>query len=377
MVTLNAKKILTLPDGLHSDGGGLYFRRRGDSALWIFRYQHGGKRRTVSIGVFPTVTLAQARDKAIDMARALQKGESPRTALPAPVAARTLGEAAEDFITHTAPSWKSKTEEKHTRNQLRDHFGKFYSTPLGHITQEDIIAVLRPVWKQSSVAEKLLSRIRRVFLREQALKHIQRQPIEWSAIRLIMPTAKKTVTHHPAFHWKEAPAAWQALAPHKGSAAACLRLIILCATRSGETRGAEWREFDLEKGLWTIPKDRTKTSKPLVVPLSRQAVNLIRSIPHLDPVHVFASRIAGKHISDMSVLKVQRYLHAKNDVHGWRSCFRDWGSENQHDPVLMEMQLNHNVGSGVERAYARANLAELRRPILQSWADFVTGEVTP
>lgn len=156
-------------------------------------------------------------------------------------------------------------------------------------------------------------------------------------------------------------------------AALALRLVVLTATRSGEVRKAEWPEFNLVTPIWTIPGKRTKTGKPLEVPLSSAALALLASIPRIHPVLVFPGR-TGKPISDMGVIKEMRLLHKAWTVHGWRSSFRDWGSHARHDRDLLEISLGHAVGSQVERAYARSHLLELRRPIMEAWADHLCAD---
>lgn len=356
-----------------SKGDGLYLRRRGSSASWVFRYQAGGKRQDIYLGIEEAFTLREAKAIVRDMHRAIARGESPRSVLNKSPVARTLAEAIDGFVEAAASGWRSKTERKHTENQLRHHLGHLLKHPVGHVHRDDLISVLEAVAQSPSVYRRLLYRVRSVFLREQALKHIDRQPIEWSGLRYIIRPAAVPVTHHPAVPWRTAPAFWQRLEPRMTPAAVCLKLLILTAVRSGEARGAAWPEFDLERALWTIPEPRTKTGKALVVPLPQQAVELLRVMPlaNCGPL-IFPGR-TGKPLTDMGVLKEQRRLEPVANVHGWRSSFRDWGSETERDPVLLELSLGHAVGGAVERAYARSNLVELRRPVIQAWADHVTG----
>lgn len=357
---------------MQAKGDGLYIRRRGRSASWVFRFQTNGRRQDVYLGVETAFTLREAKEVVREMHRAIARGENPKSVLNRSSAPRTVAEAIDDFVEASAPSWRSKTERKHTENQLRSHLKDLLKRPVAQVRREDILPILEAAAPSPSVYRRLLYRIRAVFLREHALKHIDRQPVEWAALRYIIRPAVKTVKHHPSVSWRIAPAVWQKLAVRISPAANCLKLLILTGVRSGEARGAAWQEFDLERALWTIPEPRTKTGKELVIPLSRQAMNLLEIIPRNRSTLLFPGR-TGNPLTDMGLLKEQRLLDKVANVHGWRSSFRDWGSENERDPVLLELSLGHAVGGAVERAYARSNLVELRRPLMQAWADHVTG----
>ena len=357
---------------MQSKGDGLYIRRRGNSASWVFRYQAGGKRQDIYIGIEEAFTLREAKDVVRDMHRAIARGDSPRTVLNRSSAPRTLAVAIDAFVAAAAPGWRSKSEKGHTENQLRNHLKDLLTRPVGQISRDDLLTILEAVAGSPSVYRRLLYRVRAVFQREHALKHIDRQPIEWAGLRYIIRPKAAEVKHHPAVPWRDAPAVWQRLEPRMTTAAVCLKLLILTAVRSGEARGAAWAEFDLDRALWTIPEPRTKTGKTLVVPLANQVVQLLQRMPRVKGPLLFPGR-TGKPLSDMGLLKEQRLLDKVANVHGWRSSFRDWGSENEKDPVLLELALGHAVGGAVERAYARSNLVELRRPLMQTWADHVAG----
>jgi integrase len=357
---------------MQAKGDGLYIRRRGSSASWVFRFQAAGRRQDIYLGVETAFTHREAKEVVREMHRAIARGENPKAVLNRNTAPRTVAEAIDGFVEAAAPGWRSKTERKHTENQLRSRLKDLLKRPIAQVGRDDILPILEAAAPSPSVYRRLLYRTRAVFLREHALKHIDRQPVEWDALRYIIRPAVKAVKHHPAVSWRNAPVVWRNLAHRITPAANCLKLLILTGVRSGEARGAYWQEFDLERAIWTIPEPRTKTGKELVVPLSRQVMNMLEIIPRARSVLLFPGR-TGKPLTDMGLLKEQRLLDKVANVHGWRSSFRDWGSENEKDPVLLELSLGHAVGGAVERAYARSNLVELRRPLMQSWADHITG----
>ena len=357
---------------MQAKGDGLYIRRRGSSASWVFRFQVNGRRQDIYLGVQTAFTLREAKEVVREMHRAVARGENPKGVLNRNTTPRTVAEAIDGFVEAAAQGWRSKTERKHTENQLRSRLKDLLKRPVAQIGRDDLLPILEAAAPSPSVYRRLLYRIKSVFLREHALKHIDRQPLEWDALRYIIRPAIRVVKHHPAVSWRKATVVWGQLAPRVTPAANCLKLLILTAVRSGEARGASWQEFDMERALWTIPELRTKTEKALVIPLSRQATSLLEAVPRTGSALLFPGR-TGKPLTDMGLLKEQRLLDKVANVHGWRSSFRDWGSENEKDPVLLELSLGHAVGGAVERAYARSNLVELRRPLMQSWADYLTG----
>lgn len=373
-------KVVTKPgdESLEAKGDGLYLRTRGGAETWLFRFQQLGRRQTVHIGSRDQFTLREARDIVADMRRAMARGDSPKAALARPTAPRTFGEAIEDYIVSAAPAWRGKNEEIHTRNQLTHHWAPLLRTPVQAIRKEQLVPILRAAAPSPSVYEKLLSRTRAVFRREGALDHIKQQPLDWEGLKFVVRPANVPVQHHAAVPWRDAPKVYARLAQRWTMAACCLRLLILTGLRSGEARGALWQEFsglDTPDPRWLISKERMKMARPHLIPLPTQAVELLRTMPRAEGSPLLFPGRTGKPLTDMGLLKEQRLLDPVATVHGWRSAFRDWGGENNHDPVLLEMSLAHLVGSAVERAYARSNLVELRRPVMQAWADFVTSEV--
>jgi len=156
-----------------------------------------------------------------------------------------------------------------------------------------------------------------------------------------------------------------------GVGASALEFLILTATRSGEVRGAQWSEFDLAAGLWTIPAERMKMKKPHRVPLSSRAVELVKAQPkRSDSEYVFAA-LRGGMLSDMTLNAVVRRLEAPAVPHGFRSTFRDWAAEHTNYPRdVAEMALAHAIGDKVEAAYRRGDLFQKRARMMADWAAF-------
>lgn len=355
-------------------GDGLRLRRRGATATWILRIQTGGHRRDITIGTSKVFTLKEARAAVARVRAAVARGEDPRTVLNRQPGQRTLGQAVEEYISTSRGRWRSALEEKQTRSQLTTLFKSLLMRPVSSIKRDDLLPVLTKAADKPPSYSKLLYRTRGVFTREFALGHIPAQPIPWEGLAHIITPKRKAVVHHPAMPWKDADFAWRLLIDRWTPAACALKLLILTATRSAEARGARWSEFDLKGAIWTIPPERTKTGKEHEVPLSKQAVALLKVMPRAPSDLLFPGAGKAECLSDMGLLKEQHLIPGDYTVHGWRSTFRDWGGENGQDIMLLELSLGHTVGSKVERAYARSTLRERRRPLMQAWADFVTGE---
>ena len=161
------------------------------------------------------------------------------------------------------------------------------------------------------------------------------------------------------------------LRQREGIAARALEFAIYCAARSGEVRGATWDEIDLENRIWVIPAERMKAGSEHRVPLSRQALDLLKNKPKLvDCPYIFPSSKSGM-LSDMALLAVMRRMEVDAVPHGFRSTFRDWAGETTNYPRdIAEQALAHTLTNKVEAAYRRGDALEKRRQMMQDWADF-------
>jgi integrase len=156
-----------------------------------------------------------------------------------------------------------------------------------------------------------------------------------------------------------------------GTAARALEFVIYTAARSGEVRGAKWSEIDLKAGRWSIPGERMKAGRAHVVPLSRQAVALLKSLPRIEDNELLFPAPRGGALSDMALTAVMRRMEVDAVPHGMRSSFRTWAQDHTTYPrELAEIALSHTVGDAVERAYARSDMLERRREVMQAWADY-------
>jgi integrase len=202
------------------------------------------------------------------------------------------------------------------------------------------------------------------------------------AIDGALPPMPKLTAHMRALPFEEVGAALEVVDASQASMAAklCLRFTVLTAARSGETRGARWSEIEVDKALWTVPGERMKGGREHRVPLSGAALAVLAEAGKLrdgsDLVFPSPTR-PGQALSDMTLTKILRStgLADRATVHGFRSSFRDWADEcTGASEAAMELSLAHRGGSSVKKAYARSDLLDLRRPLMDAWAEYVTGD---
>lgn len=387
---LTAREVqrLAREDGLHRVGPGLYLRVRGRSALWTFRYTQAGKTREPSLGPLETLSLADALAKAAELRARAKRGEviDPRPApTPAGVkAAGTFQGVAEQFIDTMRPGWKNSKHADQWTNTLTTYaYPKLGSKPVGEISTRDVLEVLSPIWKDKhETATRVRGRIEAVLSAAKArgLRSGENPALWRGNLDQLLPKIPKRrrVRHHAALPWQEAPAFMAELRARESMSAFALQFTILTATRTGESIGAMWPEFKLDDDLWTIPAERMKSGLEHRVPLSRQAKQLLRRLPHMEGSEVV---FWGSHkpcLSNMAMLELLRGMRPGFTVHGFRSTFRDWAAETTSHPAeVVEMALAHTIPNEAEAAYRRGDLLAKRAELMQEWAAYLDSATPP
>lgn len=351
-----------------------------------------GKRRELGIGSADLVSLADAREKATELRKIARAGGDPdadrkAAAKAAAEAARrnliTFGKAAEALHATLLPNWKNKKHADTWISGMKLHaFPKLADKPIETITREDILRVLKPIWtNQAETGRRLRQRLRAVLQWAKDEGHfIGDNPVD--LIGSGLSEVKKEENHLAAMPWRDVPAFWPQLVDRESVSSACLRFLILTAARSGEARGATWGEIDFDGAAWNIPGKRMKRDKPHRVPLSAEALAILEGMKGLDPVLCFPSPNRGKEgvrpLSDMAFKLLFNRMGASGfTTHGFRSAFRDWCSESaKADPELAEAALSHATGNSVVRAYARSDLFDRRRDLMEAWSRFATGQAS-
>ena len=376
--------------GHHAIGGvtGLYLYVKSSTVRsWVLRLTVGNKRRHIGLGGYPSVTLAQAREQARNFRLDVQKGVDPilqRRAINSQLRAQqstaiAFEKAAQGYMDTHGDSWRNL---KH-RAQWTSTLSTYVYPVIGKMLVADIevahvLSVLNPIWKtKNETANRVRGRIESIL--NWALARGYRageNPAKWKGLLdnlLPAPSKVSTVTHHKAMPIDEVPDFISRLRMQLGNGAMALDFAILCASRSGEVRGAEWNEFDLENRVWTIPKERMKAGKEHRVPLSPGAMEILMVLhkPKISGI-VFRAPKGGM-MSDMTLTAVMRRMKVDAVPHGFRSTFRDWIWERtDHSRDLAEQALAHTLENKVEAAYRRGDALERRRQLMEDWGTFVS-----
>jgi integrase len=318
--------------------------------------------------------LAEARQRATHHRRLLADGIDPLMARRAAqaVTPRTWGEAVEDFITSHAPGWKTDAQAAQWRQSLTDH-GPDKAAPLATITTAEVVRLLRKIWTtRTETATRVRGRIERIWDAERVAGTVTGDnPARWRGHLdklLERPSKVENDTHQRAKPYAQVPAFMARLAERDSRSRRALRFTILTAARTGEVTGAAWSEFDLPAKLWTIPPERMKAGREHVVPLSDAALAILAGLPRKEPPF---------RLSENAMLYLVQKPSPKGyglpfTVHGFRSSFRDWGSEETDFPRdVLEMALAHTIADKTEAAYRRGALLAKRRELMQAWADYL------
>jgi integrase len=385
---LTARTVATVGDGWHSDGANLYLRVDGVRRRWIVKITRDGVKREYGCGSVDTTSLALARRKRDQILAQLADGLDPKQertkARRALVRAKTFREVAEAVIAKNASRWRTSAEGRRSSETewskalLRD-CRSIAGKPIDAITTQDVVKVLSPFWNegQHTSAKRLLSRIANVF--DYATAHGWRtgdNPASWNIVKHIAPPSPNGgKKHHAAIGWQDMPDFVRRLRATDGMSPLCLEMLILTASRSGEVRGMRRSEIDWEAKIWTVPPERMKGGNEHVVPLSRQALDLLQRMETIRTKSglVFEGIYKGKPLDATSLLKLVRRLSPGATVHGARSSFRDFCGTHGVERELAERSLAHRFGNEVEAAYARSTLVERRRVVMQQWAEFLDG----
>ena len=380
---LSATKVKALCNpGRYTDAEGLHlFIGKTGKKSWVQRITIDGKRRDIGLGGFPAVSLAQARKRSADIRTAVAEGRDPladkrRPGMP------TLKEAAYTVHKENKPRWRN---EKHAAAWIqtleRYAFPMIGNKPVDRIERADVLTVLNPIWStRPETARRVRQRLRTIFHWAMAYGFIEINPAG-EVINGALPSMPKVKAHFRAMPYEEVRSALETVESSQASRAAklCLRFLIFTAARSGEARGASWDEINLNDQVWRIPSERMKAGMEHRVPLSKQALEVLIEATVLrdESGLVFPSSMKRRStLSDMTLTKVLRSLGLadRTTVHGFRSSFKNWTLEQTDTPwAVSEAALAHTLGNSTEQAYARSDLFERRRDLMQKWADYVTG----
>lgn len=384
---------------------------------WVLRVLVGAKRRDIGLGGYPTVTLAQAREKAREARDMITRGIDPveerKAAKARLVLAQHRGMLFKEAVDKALAAKLDAFKNTKHRDQWLSTLDAYAMPHLGALPVQEIdtAAVLRvlsqevrdkngnlegTLWQaRTETASRLRGRIEAVLSWATVAGHRKGDnPARWAGnLKELLPAPSKIAVegNHPALCLDDAAAWFADLRTREGFGARALEFAALTAARSGEVRGARWEEIDMERGLWTVPAVRMKMKREHRVPLSPSAVALLAALPRLADTDLIFPAARGGMLSDMTLSATMRRVHEAAIAegrrgyfdrvnkrpavpHGLRSTFRDWVAEQTNFPGEMaEVALAHRISSAVEAAYRRGDQIEKRRAMMSAWTNFLLG----
>jgi integrase len=364
-----------------ADGGGLYLLvTPAGSRWWRLRFRVRGTEKMLSLGTFPDVSLKLARERRDQARRDLASGIDPsaKRRTEKMTSGNTFEAIAREWYDKFSPSWAPGYSSKVIRRLEIRVFPWIGSMPIPQIKPPDLLACLRRVEARGKLgtAHRALQVCGRVFRYAVATGRAERDPS--GDLRGALPP--KQEKHHASFTDPRSLAGLlRAIDAYDGSnvVRSALRLAPLVFVRPGELRAAEWKEFNLDAGEWRIGAERMKMRVQHIVPLSRQAVAILRE---MEPVtgaarFVFPSpRSDTRPLSDNGMLAALRRMGFERGVltvHGFRSTASTLLNEQGWNPDAIERQLAHSERDGVRAAYNYAEYLPERRKMMQAWADYL------
>lgn len=347
---------------------------------WLLRFAFNGKRQELGLGSFPEVLPKQAREKAHDARALIYKGINPidtKNQLNRAKSIKQISfrEFALDCIEAKKVEWSN---DKHMNQWVKTL--ETYAYPvignkcLDEVDTDDILKILTPIWiEKTETASRLRGRIEWILAAATTRKlRTGMNPALWRGhLQTILPAPGKImdVEHHKALSYRAIPSFMAKLREIDNVSALALEFTILNASRTSEVTGG--LRSEVVDRIWTISANRMKARKEHRVPLCDRSVEILAISKGMDEDSTYLFSRAGKPLSNMAMPMMLRRMKMDVTVHGFRSTFRDWVSEEtMHSPEVAEMALAHTIRNKVEAAYRRSDLLERRRVLMNDWAKY-------
>ena len=370
------------------DSEGLYLLVQPDGGkYWRLKYRFAGREKLLSLGVYPTVSVKQARDRRARAKVSLGEGRDPSAERQAEkqtqkiAAANSLQAIAEEWHAKNAHSWSADYRDWVIRALKADIFPWLGSRPIAQVEPPELLHALRRIEGRGAIVttHRVRNNLEQIYGYAIACGVASRNPA--ADLRRALKPAPEKKHHASVKNPKGVGELLRVIASYKGSfiTKCALRLAPLVFVRPGELRKAEWTEFDLDAGEWRIPSERMKTRAPHIVPLASQAIAILRDIQPLsgNGKYVFpSSRSRGEPMSENTINAALRRLDYSSDEmtgHGFRSIASTLLNEAGWNRDAIERQLAHGEKDKVRAAYNAAEFLPLRRQMMQAWADYLDG----
>lgn len=376
---LTAATIKNLKEpGFYGDGEGLYLKIDATGAKrWIQRIVIQGKRRDIGLRSLSLVSLAEAREVALENRKLARQGRDPIAEKRSSQSILTFEQASRRIHERDAPTWRNPKHAKQWLSTLEAYVFPFFGKKrMDLIGSADVREALDPIWQtRPETARRIRQRINVVF--EWGISNGWRQDNPVTAASRGLAKQFRTVKHMKWVPYTEVSKAIEVVQNSEASQSTKLAMefLILTATRSGETRGARWSEISTDKKEWVIPAERMKAKRIHKVPLSERCLKILKEAKKLkgeDSDLVFPGTVKGKPLSDMTLSKLLKELRVDSVPHGFRTSFKVWAEEKTNfPPRVSEAALAHTIKDKTEAAYARTDLFEKRRELMNAWTDYL------
>jgi integrase len=365
--------------GKYGDGCGLYLHvGPTGSKSWVLRYMLNGHSREMGLGSYHNFSLNEARARAREARQLLTDGIDPidrrQAKIDAAIAEKarqvTFATACSRFLEEHLPKWKGHRYRRQWTANIEDACAALGDLPVDAIEVAHITNLIRPMWNQKQVrAKRLLSCIATVL--GYATVHQWRRgdnPAKWDGHLETVFAGTHEVKNYAALPIDAMPAFMEKLKDRDSILTRVIEFLILTVTRKSEAKDAAWSEINLEQATWTIPAERMKGGREHTVPLSKQAIALLQSLPRKGDL-VFGVSSSGLNKEFWRLVE-----KGAATLHGFRSTFRDWaGDRTEFDRETIEHALAHKLKDKSEAAYRRSTALNKRALLMQAWANFVCG----
>ena len=369
--------VRTAPPGHHIDGNGLYLYVQPTGARsWIQRLVIRGRRCELGLGAVALVSLAEAREQAVANRKLAREGGDPLADKRRAQGILTFADATTAVIEQKRTGWKNPEQVRAWRNSLERYaVPRIGRMAVSAVTSADVLAILAPIWHTKPVLAKAVRQRLHAVL-EWAVAMNLRTDNPCSRVGPVIGPQRNIVQHMRALPHREVAAAVATVRASRETPAVTLafEFLVLTASRSGEIRFAAWDEIDTEARVWAIPATRMKMKRDHRVPLCGRAMEILEAARALgDGRLVFPSR-SGQRLDVKPLRRLLERCGITAVPHGFRSSFRDWAAEEtDHPREVIEAALAHVVQNPVEAAYARSDLFERRRRLMDDWAAYLNG----
>ena len=369
--------VRSAPPGRHIDGNGLYlYVQPTGTRSWIQRLVIRGRRCELGLGAAALVSLAEAREQALANRKLARSGGDPLADKRRVQGMPTFAEAAAQVLEQKRAGWRNARQARDWLSSLQRYaFPRIGRMPVAEVASADLVQLLGPIWHtKAETARRLRQRLHAVL--EWAVAMDLRADNPCNRIAPVLGPQNDVVRHQPALPHRDVATAVETVRASGATAAVKLafEFLVLTAARSGEVRGARWDEIDTQAHVWNVPAVRMKMKRAHRVPLSSRAVAVLDAARALGDGDGLVFPGGSGPIAPTSFPRLLQQHGVAAVPHGFRSSFRDWAAEETNHPrEVVEAALAHVVQNKVEAAYARSDLFERRRRLMDDWAAYVAG----